>query len=87
MPEIIQPLDLETVFINVLAGSTLIFVFVALIFTSILAARFKMPSVVYGMMLVLLSIVLQNHAGGLFIIGLVLTGLATFFIMAKLFDR
>jgi len=87
MPEVIQPLDLETIFINVLAGSTVIFVFIALIFTAILAARLKMPSVVYGMMMILLSIVLQNHAGGLFIIGLVITGLATFFVMGKIFDR
>lgn len=87
MPEVFSPLDLETIFVNVLAGGGTIFVFLMLIFTSFLAARFRMPSVVYGIMLVLLTMVLNDYMGGLYIFALVIVSMATYFTLAKVFDR
>lgn len=87
MPEVINPLDLETVLINVLAGSSTVFVFLAFIFTSFLAARFRMPSVVYGVMVVLMTLVLNDYMGGLYMVALVIVAMASFFTLAKVFDR
>jgi hypothetical protein len=87
MVEVVQPLDIETVLVNVLAGSIPIFVFLTFIFASFLAARFRMPSVVFGMILVLLSIVLQQYMGGLFVLAVIIVAFTTYFTLAKVFDR
>lgn len=87
MPEIIQPLNLEHFLVNTFAGSAEVFVFLAIVFTSVLAARFRMPSVVYGTILVLLSIVLQAYMGGLYVLMLAILGFAVFSSLSRIFDR
>lgn len=42
----INPLDLNEIFVNKLAGDPIIFMFLAFLVIGILAARFKMPMVV-----------------------------------------
>ncbi len=41
---VVQPLDLETIFVNYLAGSMTIFFFLFLAFLAYLASRLKMPN-------------------------------------------
>ena len=47
----IQPLDLETIFVGNLAGTFIIFIFLALVVITVLGARMRMPNIVIGGML------------------------------------
>ncbi len=67
----IDPLDLETIFVDLFSGSALIFLFVALVVIAILAARFKMPGGVTVTILVMFSVILS----GTFVAGGILQGI------------
>ena len=43
----VQPLDLQTIFVNYFAGNAEIFVFLAFAVFAFLAAKFRMPSMVF----------------------------------------
>jgi hypothetical protein len=52
----VNPLDLQCIFVNMFSGTPLIFSLFLLLIVIILAARFRMPNVVLGAVLFLLSI-------------------------------
>jgi hypothetical protein len=51
-----SPLDFQCIFVNMFSGTPLIFSLFLLLIVIILAARFRMPNVVLGAVLFLLSI-------------------------------
>jgi len=61
----INPLDLETILIDQLAGGFTIFVLLAFVVIAIMAGRFRMPNIVFGgMMLVfIIFMALTNTLG------------------------
>lgn len=53
----INPLDIYEVFVNILAGGPVIFLFLAFVIIAILAARFKMPGGVLIMVFLMFLII------------------------------
>ncbi len=82
----IQPLDLEQLFLVVIAGgNTIIFVFLAMIAIAAIAARFRMPNSAFLMILVLFGVIMFDFLGGLGVLLLLIGGFLTFAVLANLF--
>lgn len=80
----IQPLDLITIFVLVLAGSPAIFTFLAIILIAVLAAYFRMPDKIALSMFALFGIIMATYLEGLYILLILLVGLFSYFGISKL---
>jgi len=81
----IAPLDLQTVFLNSLAGSLYIFMAILFISLSILAGYFKMEGKIYLLMGGLAGILMYSWLPwGFYILIVVMGGLLAFFSIKKL---
>jgi len=81
----IQPLDLKTIFVNYLSGSTIIFLFLFIIFLAYLAARLRMPNRILlalsGLFIVMFaSLGFQSY----YPIVIFITGLFFYFVLSKI---
>lgn len=80
----IQPLDLECIFVNTLAGSMDIFIGIAFLTIAILAGKFRMVSIgialMYGLFIILMSVIFN----GWLLILLLLLGIAIAFAFSKI---
>lgn len=81
---LIAPFDLETIFVTVLAGTPLIFSFLAIILVAYLAAYFKMPNSVALFFLALFGVIMATYLEGLYILLILLVGLISFYSISKL---
>lgn len=83
---LLEPLNLEYLFMNVLAGSDLIFLGLFIIAIATLAARMKMPNYIFGFMLVIGVLILQYIVSYSWVSTLVLliTGFIVYFVWGKL---
>jgi hypothetical protein len=68
----VQPLDIETIFINYFAGSAMIFVVLAMIFYAYLGAKYRMPNGVFGIFMALFIILLAGFSINTFLVPLVI---------------
>lgn len=82
---IVEPLNLENLLIFTFAGNLELFTFIALIAISALAARFRMPDFLFGLMVLLFALIFNTYLGGLYIIILTVTSLVVFNIVARFF--
>lgn len=90
----IQPFDLESILIDKLAGNMAIFIILALLVIAIFAARFRMPNVVFGGMIMIFLVFLAttNALGegsqlkGLLLIGAVVISLFLVRAMTNMTD-
>ena len=83
--EYIEPLNLQYIFQNILAGSPDIFFALFLIIFSILAGTFKMNGSTYLILYALSSIMLYSwFSGGLFLLVMFIGGLLIFFTISKI---
>jgi hypothetical protein len=81
----IDPLNLKYLFVNTFAGSSLVFGFIFFIGISILAGMFKMPNIIYLIMLALASIMLQGWiGGGFYLLAVLIASLVAFFAISKI---
>jgi len=80
----VNPLDLQTIFVNVFAGSIDIFAFIAIIVIAIMAARFKMNNFMFFMMVGLFSVMMGMWISWLYAFMIVVLGLGIFFIIARI---
>ena len=71
----LQPLDLECIFVNTLAGSMDIFIAIAFFGISILAGMFKMMNISVAVMVGLFAIVMSNFIGGFYLLAILLFGI------------
>lgn len=83
----IKPLDLQTIFVNVFAGSMEIFFFVAFIAIAALAATFRMPNMIFMLMMAVFGILMANYFGGLYFLVVVISGLAVFYGIGSVMKR
>jgi len=81
---IIQPLDLETIFVNYFAGSYKIFFFIAMIVFAYLGARFRMSNNVFLILMGLFVIFMANYYSLLFTITIFLIGLFFYYTLSKI---
>lgn len=72
---LIAPLDLQTLFVSIFAGSTMLFVIICLIMILFGASKFKMPLIVAGVIIVLFSALIIPIAAWLYPIVVIITGL------------
>lgn len=82
---LVQPLNLQNLLVNTLAGSINIFIFLAMVALSAGAAFFKMPNLVFGMMLGIFVVMLSNFLGGIYLIVLLISGFLIFNAIANMF--
>lgn len=85
MGELIQPLDLEKIFVVILAGTPEIFTFLAVIFISGLAAYFRMQNKVAMIMFALFGVIMASYIGGLYVLIILIGGIITFSAVSKIF--
>jgi len=81
----INPLDLHTVLIDNLAGNWTIFLFMALIAFTIMAARFRMSNMIFGMLIAMFGLFMATFIQWFYVLILVISALAIFFIIARIF--
>jgi len=85
MSDYIAPLNLQYIFQNVLAGSPDIFLALFLIGFSVVAGMFKMTGYIYGVMLVLASMLLYAWlGGGLYILLIFVLSMIIFMVISKI---
>lgn len=84
---VISPLDFECLFVNTFSGSMLIFVFIALLVITVMAARFAMTALILGCMVVLFGIFFGAYANELYSIVAVILFLIIGLIIASMIKR
>jgi len=85
----VMPLDLQYWFMNTLAETLDIFIFLAFIGVAILSARFKMPNYIFLTMFALLVVILNyfyEGLGGIYFLVIFLVGLLIFYSFAKIWE-
>lgn len=80
----IEPLDLQYLLINTFAGTTEIFMFVSVLVIAILAGRFRMPNLLVLVMFALFTIFLSAYINGLYAFTVIITGLAVFYSLGRI---
>jgi len=84
MFQIIQPLDLETIFVTNLAGSMKIFFFLIAIVFAYLAARFRMPNQVFLILITVFLIFITSFYSLLYTLLIFLAGLFFYWVISKI---
>jgi len=79
----IEPLDLQTIFVNYLAGSMVIFFFLMMAVLAYLAARFRMPNQITMIMIALFIVFFATYYSLLYVIVIFLAGLLIYFSLSK----
>lgn len=80
-----NPLALEDFLVNTIAGSSEIFVFLAIIVFASLAGMFRMPKVIFLSLLALFGIMFSKYVDGFYLIILLLGGFLLFTSIERLF--
>jgi len=85
----IEPLNLKCLLINTFAGGPLIFIFLAYLFISTLAAFFRMNGFVLALVMIVFTVFLQvegtlSGLSGIGLIMMILIPLAVYSIISKL---
>ena len=81
---IIAPFNLSYLLINVFAGSSMIFIGIALLAIAAFAGKMRMPNVIFGMIIALFGILMMSYAGWLYVIVLIVGGLLMGYVLSRL---
>lgn len=81
-----QPLDLQTHFITVLAGSPEIFSFVAMLVVAYGCAYFNLSNKMSLVMFAAFILIMATYLQGLYILLILIGGLVTFYSLRKLIN-
>lgn len=87
MTTFIQPLDLQRILVNYLAGDMAIFTMIAYIAVVSIAAFFRMPSSLAMIMFALFGIMFAAYMPAVYFITLLLTGIAVFYSIGVISKR
>lgn len=80
----IQPLNLECLLVNTFSGNFIVFTAVAFILISILAARFRMPNIIFLTMIGLFSVLMAQYIGAVYLLVIIITGLVVFYSTSRI---
>jgi hypothetical protein len=83
----IEPLNIQYLFVNVFAGSMIIFLVMLVAVLAALAARFKMNGYTFGLLMLLFGAIMQMYADWIIVLEVLIGGLVAFFIFAKIASR
>jgi hypothetical protein len=76
---------LQNIFVETFAGNMQIFIFLIGILLAALAARFRMPNIVFGMMIIAFGVMFSTYLGGLFVVILIFTSLLIYMVIYNAF--
>ena len=80
----VSPLDFESIFVNTFAGGWEIFIFIAGILISAMAAKFKMPTILFMSMVGLFAFTIANWVSWVYAVVVVVGAMGIFFMIARL---
>ena len=80
----IQPLDIQTLFVNIFSGNVYIFVFISLIAIAMLAAKFRMSNLTFGVIICLYATLIASLANWFLFIVVLIAGFAIFYTIGRL---
>lgn len=83
----IQPLDLQCIFVNLLAGDWIIFGLLAIVFIVSLAAEFRMSNAVTGGALLLFGVLFYTQLPWILYLGILFGGIIIWAGVATLWKR
>ena len=83
MPVFHQPLELRYWLVNTFSGSIEIFIFLAFIFITGMAAKFKMNGTVTMISIVLFGTLMANYFGGIYMLLLIIVGMISFISISR----
>ena len=72
---LIQPLDLQQLLVGTLAGTWMIFFFLAMGVIAAMSAKFKMPVLIFGFIVALFMVMMSSFYAGIWALFLCLAGL------------
>lgn len=81
---LIEPFDLQNILVYTFAGNWFIFMAIAIIAISILAAKFRMNGYSFGLMLAIFSILMFQWASWFAVLLTVIGGLLIYYTVARL---
>ena len=79
-----QPLELQTLLVNTLAGSMTLFIIIMVIVIASLAAKFRMNSAVFGLVIALFAVLVGFWANWFMFLIVLIGGFALYFVIGKL---
>lgn len=82
--DFLQPLDLQCIFVNTLAGSMNIFIALAFFGIAILAGMFKMLNMTVVIIFGLFAIVMSNFIGGFYLLVMLIFGMVIALWISKM---
>ena len=87
MIEFTAPLDLVTIFGNMLAGSSLGLSFIAIIFLGALAGRFRMPNAILLVMIALMPVIVAGYFGDFYLVVIMLLAIFVPYTIVRWISR
>ena len=84
MVEFINPLDWETLFVNVFAGSVEIFAILAVLVFGYLSARFRFPNIVTLGVMALFVVFMAAYMPSLYFLVIVFAGFALSYMLGRI---
>jgi hypothetical protein len=86
---VVNPFDFQRIFMNILAGSPEIFIFIIFIAIVTGAAFFKMDDRLMLVLILIFGLVMSTFTsfGGLYILIILVVGIITFYSIARMFNR
>lgn len=79
----IEPLQLDYWFVNVLAGHWMVFLFLAMAFIAAMSARFRMSNSSFGIMMLVFSLFSAIYFEWLIVLGILITGIIVFSLTTR----
>ncbi len=83
----VEPLDLQTILINNLAGSVEIFMFISFLAIGVMASMMKIPQSITMILLGLFAIMLADFFPAIYLLVVVVAGMIAANAMAKIVTR
>ena len=80
---LIPPLDLQTLLVATLAGSTMIFVLIAAAMILFGASKFKMPLIALATIVMLFAIIIIPITNWLFVVSVIIVGLLVGYTLTR----
>lgn len=79
----VNPLELETILVNFLAGNSNVFLFLFTVVIASLAAKFRMPNEIFLIMVVIFAVIMGNFFGSFYAFALIVSSVIVFYGVGK----
>ena len=80
----INPLNLQLILVNIVAGTPTIFLFLALIALALLAAQFRMNNLIFGMLILVFGAFMATWIPWFYALIIIVAGLAITYALIRI---